>query len=110
MLFQGLSGIEFDELRTVDVQDEDGKAAMVVIGRLTEVRFIEPKTVIVLLTQNVPYGSTLYKNDKEMVQKGDVIAKWDPFNAVIVTEVSGKIEFVDVIENRVVRSYNEVGF
>jgi DNA-directed RNA polymerase subunit beta' len=91
--------IEFDELRTVDVQDEEGKAAMVVIGRLTEVRFIEPKTGIVLLTQNVPYGSTLYKNDKEMVQKGDVIAKWDPFNAVIVTEVPGKIEFVDVIEN-----------
>ena len=91
--------IEFEELRTVDVKDEEGNAAMIVIGRLTEVRFVEPKTGIVLLTQNVPYGSTLYKGDKEMVKKGDVIAKWDPFNAVIVTEAQGKVKFLDVIEN-----------
>ena len=34
-----------------------------------------------------------------MVEKGKLIAKWDPFNAVIITEATGKIEFEGVIEN-----------
>ena len=36
--------------------------------------------------------------DKSEVDKGTLIAKWDPFNAVIVTENAGKIRFQDVIE------------
>ena len=91
--------LEFEELRTVDVTDENGNAAQVVVGRLAEVRFVEPTTNIVLLTQSVPYGSTLYKKEGEKVSKGDVVAKWDPFNAVIVTEAPGKVQFEDVIEN-----------
>ena len=90
--------LNFDELRTVDFVDEDGKAAKMVVGRLAEVRFVEPKTGIVLLTQNVPYGSTLYNKEGDLVKKGDVIAKWDPFNAVIVTETPGKVQFENVIE------------
>ena len=91
--------LEFEELRTVDVTDENGNAAQVVVGHLAEVRFVEPSTGIVLLTQSVPYGSTLYKKEGEKVQKGDVVAKWDPFNAVIVTEAPGKVQFEDVVEN-----------
>ena len=40
---------------------------------------------------NVPYGSTLYAADGEMVEKGKMIARWDPFNAVIITEATGKM-------------------
>ncbi len=90
--------LEFEELRTVDVKEDGGTPAMIVVGRLTEVRFVDPTTGIVLLTQNVPYGSTLYKKNGDKVVKGDVVAKWDPFNAVIVTETSGRIQFEDVIE------------
>ena len=32
------------------------------------------------------------------VKKGDVICEWDPYNAVIVSEINGKIEFNDIIE------------
>ena len=91
--------VEFEELRTVDVTDEEGKAAMVVVGRLTEVRFVDVNTGIILLTQPVPYGSTLYRKDGQLVAKGDVVAKWDPFNAVVVTEAAGRIQFENVIEN-----------
>jgi len=90
--------VEFEELRTVDVVLPDGAAAKVVTGRLAEVRFIDVKTNIVLATQNVPYGSQLFVGDKVNVEKGTVIAKWDPFNAVIVTESAGKVKFHDVIE------------
>ncbi len=90
--------VEFEELRTVDINDEIGTPAKMVVGRLAEVRFIDVNTDIVLFTQNVPYGSTLYVSEGEKVEKGKVIAKWDPFNAVIVTETAGKIQFEDVIE------------
>lgn len=93
------SRLEFEELRTVDVVDESGEAAKVVVGRLAEVRFIDVNTNIVLSTHNVPYGSKLYAADGEIVNKGKLIAKWDPFNAVIITEATGKIDFEGVIEN-----------
>jgi DNA-directed RNA polymerase subunit beta' len=93
------SRLEFEELRTVDVVDESGEAAKVVVGRLAEVRFIDVNTGIVLSTHNVPYGSKLYAVDGDVADKGKLIAKWDPFNAVIITEVTGKIEFEGVVEN-----------
>ena len=89
---------EFDELRTVDVMGDDGTPGKVVVSRLAEVRFINENTDIILSTQNVPYGSQLFVNDGQSLTKGTVVAKWDPFNAVIVTEVAGRIIFEDVKE------------
>ncbi len=93
------SRLEFEELRTVDIVDENGETAKVVVGRLAEVRFIDVNTNIVLSTHNVPYGSKLYAADGEIVNKGKLIAKWDPFIAVIITEATGQIVFEGVIEN-----------
>ena len=92
--------LEFEELRTVDTVDETtGEAVKVVVGRLAEVRFIDVNTGIILSTHNVPYGSKLYAADGDVVEKGKLIAKWDPFNAVIITEATGKIEFESMVEN-----------
>ena len=92
------SRLEFDELRTVPFHDEDDKDCQMVVSRLAEVRFVDPHTDIVLSTLNVPYGSTLYFKHNDVVEKGDLIAKWDPFNAVIVSEYAGKLKFKDVVE------------
>lgn len=91
--------LEFEELRTVDAVEETGEPVKIVVGRLAEVRFVDVHTGIILSTHNVPYGSKLYASDGEVVEKGKLIAKWDPFNAVIVTEAAGKIDFESVIEN-----------
>ncbi|MDR0657371.1 MAG: DNA-directed RNA polymerase subunit beta' [Mediterranea sp.] len=93
------SRVEFEELRTVDTVDESGEAARIVVGRLAEVRFIDVNTGITLSTHNIPYGSRLYAVNNNVVRKGELIAKWDPFNAVIITEATGKIEFEGVVEN-----------
>ena len=90
--------VEFEELRTVDVVGEDGAAGQIVVGRLAEVRFVDENTGIVLSMQNVPYGSQLFVKPGERVEKGTLIAKWDPFNAVIVSENAGTVQFEDVIE------------
>ena len=90
--------VEFDEMRTVDIINDDGAAGKVVVGRLAEVHFIDINTGIILSSQNIPYGAQLFVNDKAKIEKGTMVAKWDPFNAVIVTELAGRIHFNDVIE------------
>jgi len=91
------SKIELEEVRTVPF-DEDGRACEMVVSRLGELRFVDVNTKIVLSTVNVPYGSSLYFKNGDTVKKGDKIAQWDPFNAVIVTEYAGTLKFHDVIE------------
>ncbi|MCC8153156.1 MAG: DNA-directed RNA polymerase subunit beta', partial [Tannerellaceae bacterium] len=91
--------IEIDELRSVIAEDAAGKSHQVVVSRLAELRIVDQNTKIVLLTHNIPYGSKLYFNSGDKVKKGDLILEWDPFNAVIVSEVAGKIEFENVVEN-----------
>ena len=93
------SKLEFEELRTVDAVNESGEATKIVVSRLAEVRFVDVNTGIVLSTHNVPYGSTLFANEGETVEKGKLIARWDPFNAVIITEAAGKLKFEDMIVN-----------
>ena len=90
--------LEIDELRTVDSIDETGKKVMIVVGRLAEMRIIDPNTKIVLTTTNIPCGSKLYFNSGDTLKKGDVVCEWDPFNAVIVSEATGKVKFDNVIE------------
>ena len=89
--------IEMEEVRTVPF-DEDGRDCEMVVSRLGELRFVDPNTKIVLSTVNVPYGSSLYFRNGDEVGKGDKIAQWDPFNAVIVSEYAGRLKFNDVIE------------
>ncbi len=91
------SMLELEEVRTVPF-DEDGRECEMVVSRLGEVRFVDPHTKIVLSTMNVPYGSSLYFKSGDTVKKGDKVAQWDPFNAVIVTEYAGTLKFHDVIE------------
>ncbi len=95
--------LEFDELRTVPYV-ENGKKCEMVVSRLTEIRFVDPVTGIVLSNLNVPYGSTLYYQPGDIVNSGQLIAKWDPFNAVIVSEYEGTLKFRDVVENQTFKS------
>ncbi len=94
--------VEFDELRTVpfveDGDDGNDVNCEMVVSRLAEVRFVDSNTNIVLSTLNVPYGSSLYFKHNDIVKKGDLIARWDPFNAVIVSEYAGTLRFKDVQE------------
>ncbi|EFK57233.1 DNA-directed RNA polymerase subunit beta' [Sphingobacterium spiritivorum] len=89
--------IEFENVRTVSQEGEDG-THQVVLGRSGELRVIEPTTKKVLYQQNIPYGSQLYVNAGDKVEKGARLVSWDPYNAVIISEFSGKVEFDAIIE------------
>ena len=88
--------VEFEELRTIEYKDPEGYENDVVVGRLAEVKLIDKNTNLVLSTYSVPYGAKLFVKDGADVKKGDVICEWDPYNAVIVSEASGAINFVNV--------------
>ena len=87
---------EWEEIRTLTAKD-GSKSQEIVIGRSGEARILDVNTGTILATANIPYGSKLYVKDKKMVEKGELICDWDPYNAVILSELGGKIEF-DAIE------------
>ena len=95
--FDGI--LEIDELRTVETKDEvTGQKVDVVIGRSAEMRVVDAKTKITLNTALIPYGAKLFLKPGAKVKKGDVVCQWDPYNASIVSEFAGKVEFENIIE------------
>jgi len=94
--FEG--SIQFDGLRTVITENNEGEKVQTVIGRTGEVRIIDTKNDRLLITNNIPYGATLLVKDGQKVNKGEVICTWDPFNNVVVAELNGTIKFENVIE------------
>ncbi|MCX6245391.1 MAG: DNA-directed RNA polymerase subunit beta' [Bacteroidetes bacterium] len=95
--YEGL--LEIDELRSVDSVNESGKKVEIVIGRSAEMRILDKHTHIALSSANIPYGANIYFKNGDSVKKGDLISDWDPYNAVILSEVAGKVSFDNIIEN-----------
>ncbi|MDR3678525.1 MAG: DNA-directed RNA polymerase subunit beta' [Flavipsychrobacter sp.] len=90
--------LQFDGLRTTKYKDAEGNMVESVIGRTGEVRIVDEANDRLLITNNIPYGSSLVVSNGQKVAKGDVICTWDPFNAVIISEVTGKIRLESVID------------
>ncbi|MCF8716063.1 DNA-directed RNA polymerase subunit beta' [Joostella atrarenae] len=90
------SRLEIEDLKTVKGTDAEGNKVDIVISRTAEVKFIDEKTGITLATSNVPYGSQIFVKEGQISEKGDVICQWDPYNAVIVSEFSGKIAYENI--------------
>ncbi len=90
--------VQFDGLRTVTAENNQGEKIQIVIGRTGELRIIDVKNDRLLITNNIPYGATLMVKDGQKVEKGDIICSWDPFNNVIISEQAGTIKFDSVQE------------
>ena len=86
--------VQFEELRTIPSKDSDNKPCEVVIGRTGEIKIIDTEGSVVF-TNNIPYGSILKTKANKTIKKGDVICEWDPYNAVIVSEIEGRVQFED---------------
>ena len=92
--FAGIAKIE--DLKTVKGEDNEGNEVDIIISRTSEIKILDPKSGNILSTNILPYGSYLYKHDGDKVAKEEVICQWDPFNAVIVSEFAGKIEYENI--------------
>ncbi len=89
--------IEFEDMRSVATTNLDGDPVNKVMGRTGEVKIVDAKSKKVLMVNNIPYGANLFVKEGDTVEKGDMLCDWDPYNAVILSEFDGEIEF-DAIE------------
>jgi len=87
---------EMEDLKTVKSKDADGNKINIVISRTCELKMLDKKTGIVLSTNIIPYGSTIFIKDGEKLSKGDVVCQWDPYNGVVVSEFGGVIEYENI--------------
>ncbi len=98
--FDGL--VEFDEVRTVTTSspesDNQGGAVDIVVSRSGEIKIMDPKTRLPLMTNVLPYGATLFTKAGAKIKKGDPICSWDPYNALIISEFKGKADFEHIAE------------
>ncbi|WP_274475985.1 DNA-directed RNA polymerase subunit beta' [Mangrovimonas aestuarii] len=92
-----LNGIaEIEDLKTVKGEDSEGNPIDIVISRTSELKLIDKKTGIVLSTNNIPYGSTIFVKNGQELSKGDVVCQWDPYNGVIISEFAGKVRYENI--------------
>jgi DNA-directed RNA polymerase subunit beta' len=47
---------------------------------------------------SVIYGAKLRVKDGQKVKEGELLAEWDPYSIPVLTEVSGRVKFGDIIE------------
>jgi DNA-directed RNA polymerase subunit beta' len=88
--------LEIEDLKTVKGEDSEGKLTDIVVSRSTELKLVDAKTGIILNTHNLPYGSSIFVKEGDIVEKGTTICKWDPYNGVIISEFAGKIAYEDL--------------
>ncbi|MBL31149.1 MAG: DNA-directed RNA polymerase subunit beta' [Flavobacteriales bacterium] len=87
--------IKFEELRSISGKDSNNKKSEIVIGRTGEIKIVDEDSGVVLYSSNIPYGSSLKVKENALISKGDVICEWDPYNAVIISEIAGEVKFED---------------
>ncbi|WPR75516.1 DNA-directed RNA polymerase subunit beta' [Algoriphagus sp. NG3] len=91
--------VEFDEeLRLIETTNKDGEPVTVVMGRSGEIKINDPKTGKTLVSNHAPYGAIVDVKDGEKITKGQTLCKWDPYNAVILSEFDGTIDFEAISE------------
>jgi len=90
--------IEFESLRTVKVKDDSGKDKIVVLGRTGEINVLDAQNGRQLISYNIPYGSDLFVKDGQKIKKGDGICSWDPFNALIMSDFDGVVDYEGIVE------------
>ncbi|KFZ27791.1 DNA-directed RNA polymerase subunit beta' [Pseudidiomarina atlantica] len=77
------------------VENSDGH--LVITSRSTELTLID-EFGRERERYKVPYGAVMKKGEGDAVDAGEIVANWDPHTHPIVTEVAGRIKFVDLID------------
>jgi len=88
--------------------------AVVKDGQRREISMTRTMSIVIvdqsgkeLATHKVPYGARVHVKEADTVQRGTKLAQWDPFTRPVLTEVSGKVDFEDLIEGASVREQTD---
>jgi DNA-directed RNA polymerase subunit beta' len=89
--------VKFERVAYVDKSDFMG-AVKVVTGRRGVVGIYDDNNRQIK-KYDIPYGAELVVNDGQNVRKRMPLYNHDPYNAVILSDISGKVRFVDLLEH-----------
>lgn len=89
--------VKYDGLKYIERQSDEG-SRLIVCGRSGIVNILDDDNRV-LTKYDVPYGAILLVRENTKIKRGEIIYEWDPYNAVIISEHSGTIEYVDLKEN-----------
>ena len=97
--------VEFNNLRTVEYDDGEGPSD-IVLSRQGEIRILGDDDQE-LTSYGIPYGAEVLVEDGDDVDEEAVLASWDPYNSVILSEATGEVRFNDVIEGTTYREESD---
>ena len=88
--------VEFENIRVV-VYNDGEEEHNVVLSRAGELKIVDDEGKI-LISYNVPYGSEMMVEKGDMIPKDAQLCKWDPYNALIYSEIDGTVQYKDILE------------
>jgi len=86
--------IKFKNIRFVNKED----GALIVINRTGAINVEEEDGAEIQILPNIPYGAQVTKKEGSKVKSGERFVSWDPHYTPILTDIDGKVHFVDVIQ------------
>ncbi len=89
--------VQFDRISYVEKQDFRG-VVKVVTGRRGSIGIYDDDNRQIK-KYDIPYGSELLVNEGQVVKKRVALYNHDPYNAVILTDVAGRVSFSDFVDN-----------
>ena len=104
--------LEIDDLKVVKGEDAEGNKVDIVVSRSAELKLVDVNTGNILNTHHIPYGSTIFVKNGDVVEKETIVCKWDPYNGVIVSEYAGKVTYEDIEQGQtyLVETDEQTGF
>lgn len=89
--------VQFDRINYVEKEDFRG-TVKVLTGRRGSIGIYDDDDRQIK-KYDIPYGSELLVNDGDIIKRKQPLYNHDPYNAVILTDIPGKIEFIDFVDN-----------
>ncbi len=85
--------VKFINLKTV----KNREGFLIVMNRNGEIAIVD-ESGRERRRYSVIYGAKLRVKDGQKVKEGELMAEWDPYSIPVLTEVSGRVKFGDIIE------------
>jgi DNA-directed RNA polymerase subunit beta' len=86
--------VRYNEVRSVEL--EDGNC--IVLNKNSSISILAEEGGRELEVHNLVIGSVISTKNGGKVKKGDSFVQWDPYNVPILSDKSGRVKFVDIIE------------
>jgi len=102
--FDGI--VQFENIKYISYEGEDGPV-YIIVSHSGAINIIDPDSNRVLTRYDTTYGAELKVRDGQKVKKGDLIYEWDPYNASIITEFTGRVRYRDLVQNITYREVND---